>query len=94
MIDSFDYSSQIPKLVYFLENDTLIDKESSILLAFLNNIGFDIVVFSPAGTSGLESYLDENYLTTIRLERMKYDLTYQDINSKKSKSFFEWLFGN
>ena len=61
MIDNFDFSAQIPKLVYFLEDDKELDNDSSIILAYLNSIGFDIVVLSPAGTAGLETYLDEVY---------------------------------
>lgn len=95
LIDNFDFSAQIPKLVYFLENDTVIDKQSCIMLAYLNTIGFDIIVFSPAGTSGVEEYIDSNYLTTVRLDRMKYDMSYNEVKNiiKKSKGLFAKLFG-
>lgn len=95
MIDNFDFSSNIPKLVYFLENDNVIDKKSAIILAYLNNIGFDIVCFAPAGVSGLETYIDTNYISSVRLERMKYDMSYSDVKNiiKKSKGFFAKIFG-
>lgn len=95
MIDNFDFSAQIPKLVYFLEDDKELDNDSCIILAYLNSIGFDIVVLSPAGTAGLETYLDENYFTNIRLGRMKYDVKYSDMKytAKKSKGFLAKLFG-
>ena len=83
------------QLVYFLENDNVIDKKSAIILAYLNNIGFDIVCFAPAGVSGLETYIDTNYISSVRLERMKYDMSYSDVKNiiKKSKGFFAKIFG-
>ena len=78
-----------------VEDDKELDKDSCIILAYLNSIGFDIVVLSPAGTAGLETYLDENYFTNIRLDRMKYDVKYSDMKytAKKSKGFLAKLFG-
>lgn len=94
MIDNFDFSSNIPKLVYFLENDNAIDKESAIVLAYLNNIGFDIICFAPAGISGLETYINTNYISSVRLEHMRYDMSYSDVKNiiKKSKGLFAKLF--
>ena len=93
-IDNFDFSAQIPKFVYFLEKDATMDRDSSIILAYLNNIGFDIIVFSPSGTAGLETYLDDNYFTNIRLDRMKYDMDYNDVKNatRKSKNFLSKFF--
>lgn len=94
LIDNFDFSSHIPKIIYFLERDKSIDKKTSIILSYLNLIGFDIIVFSPSGTSGLDNLIDSNYFCSIRFEQMKYDLLYTDVIAvtKETLNFFKKIF--
>ena len=98
LIDGFDFPNQIPKLIYMLENETILKKSDTFLLAYLKRIGFDILVLSPAGLSNLDSYISPSKFVKIRLENMIYDETKSNItnnirnNINKSKSFLKRLF--
>lgn len=94
LIDGFDFSSDIPKIIYYLPNESSIDYNDSIILALLALIGFDIVVFSPAGQSRLNEYIDSHYLCDIRLEKMNYTTSFNDFKTltKKSKGFLSKFF--
>lgn len=96
LIDGFDYSSQIPKIIYYLPKENTISKEDAWILALLNMLAFDIIVFSPAGQSQLNNYIENQYICDIRLEKMNYELSFNDLKTvaKKSKGFFSSLFSN
>ena len=80
-IENFDFANQVPKIIFFIENNKLIDKFSSFILIFLNEIGFDIILLSPNGRSGIGDFINNNYFTTIRLGMYKEI----DLNKIKNK---------
>ena len=96
LIDGFDYSNQIPKIVYYLPKENNIPKEDAWILALLNAIAFDIIIFSPAGQSQIHEYIDVQYVCNLRLEKMHYEFSFTDLKTvaKKSKGFFSSLFSN
>ncbi len=57
-----DFTNDNLKLVIFLEEEEQISKRQAYLIAYLNKIGFDIVILSPAGLSNLNSYIQSDYL--------------------------------
>lgn len=94
LIDSFDFTSEIPKVVFFLEKEINLTPQYGLLIAFLSKIGFDIVIFSPAGMSDLNSFIKGNRYNNIRLDNINYERTLSDIDNikNKSKSFFGKFF--
>lgn len=86
LIDNFDYSSNIPKLVYFLENENSLELEDGIILMFLSSLGFDVVIYSPAGMSNLSSYIKQTYHFVTRLETLNYNRTYNSLKTIKEKT--------
>lgn len=94
LINSFDFSSDIPKVVIFLENEQTLSKPMTILLAFLNKIGLDIIIFNPAGLFSIDGVLNKERFSTTRLDTTKYDCTYDNsIKTNNKKGFFSRLFG-
>lgn len=92
-IDSFDFTNDIPKLVIFLEEEEQISKRQAYLIAYLNKIGFDIVIFSPAGLSNLNSYIQSDYFNSIRLDKINYERRLSDLKYKQRKqNFFSKFF--
>ena len=89
MIDSFDFVNNIPKLIVFLEDKKSLDEQSCTIIDFLNIVGFDIIILSPAGMSNISSYINKSKYNTIRLDKIVYN---QKIINKR-KSFFSKLFG-
>ena len=90
MIDNFDYTEQVPKAVFFLEKEEELSEQVQLLIAFLFQVGFDLVVFNPAGLCNL-SYFSKDYYDTIRLETMVYEETAEHVLQEK-KSLFRRFF--
>lgn len=91
-IDNFDYTSKIPKLIYFLEDDTSLQIWDINIIALLNKIGYDIIIFSPAGVSDLSSYIKRERFNSERLDKVSYDRKFNQVKESKPKSFFKKLF--
>ena len=89
MIDSFDFVNNIPKLIVFLEDKKSLDEQSCTIIDFLNIVGFDIIILSPAGMSNISSYINKSKYNNIRLDKIVYN---QKIINKR-KSLFSKLFG-
>lgn len=94
MCDNFDYTDKVPKLVIFLEKEDFIKEEILYLIGYINELGFDIIIFSPAGLISIDSVFNINRFNNIRLDSMAYDITLESIKkkSKQTKSFFGKLF--
>lgn len=81
MIQKFDFTKKNPKLIYINTSETIISLEDSILAAFLNLIGFDIVFFVPTGYQSIEKYFNKNLMEEHQIGEYKYDLQVPDLNS-------------
>lgn len=100
LIQKFDYPSNVPKLVVFDNDESLFNDEDSIILSFLNLMGFDILILTPTGYNNIEDKINEKYFDIFKLEKVKFDLELPNFNSisrhKKdnSGSFWSGLFGS
>lgn len=95
LIQKFDYPFKIPKLLIYDNNEDIFSTEDSITLAFLNLMGFDIVIFTPTGYNNIEQKIDENHYDTYKLEDVKFNLNVPNLKSikkNKSNSFWSNLF--
>lgn len=92
LIDSFDFVNDIPKLTIFLNEKTVLSKEDCYVLGFLNKIGIDIIVFSPAGLSDIQSYISTDVFSLIRLEKMNYEENYNNLKTLKKEGLFKRFF--
>ena len=59
----------------------MISLEDSILSAFLNLIGFDILFFIPTGYQSVEKYFAGNLMEEHQIGEYKYDMQVPDLNS-------------
>lgn len=89
MIQKFDFTKKNPKLVYINTGETVISLEDSILVAFLNLIGFDIVFFVPTGYQCIETYFYQKWMEEHQIGEYLYDLQVPDLkrpslNSRRS----------
>jgi hypothetical protein len=93
-IDNFDFTSYIPKIVIFLEKETVLDNTFACFLGFFTKIGFDIVIFDPSGLYNPHVILNEDHLNIIRLDEMNYESTYESLSQIKEKKegFFKRFF--
>lgn len=81
LIQKFDFTKKNPKLIYINTGETVISLEDSILVAFLNLIGFDIVFFVPTGYQSIEKYFTRNIMEEHQIGEYKYDMQVPDLNS-------------
>jgi len=94
MVDNFDYTDKVPKIVVFLEKEDFISDDILYLLGYINQLGFDIIIFNPSGLFSIDSVFNVERFNSVRLDTMKYDLTLDSIKKKKaSKGIFKSLFG-
>ncbi|WP_242846676.1 YceG family protein [Clostridium sp. K25] len=97
LIQKFDYPFEIPKILIYHNNNNLPSTEDSIILAFLNLMCFDIVIFTPTGYNDIECNISKHYYDTYKLEKVKFNLNIPNLNSIKnfkdrSTSFWSNLF--
>jgi len=85
LLQSFDYSQEVPKLVLFqAPQQPALSREDMALLAFLNRFGVDIVFYNPTGQLDLEKHLREDSYDVHRLEHMLFDLYYEEPKPQKT----------
>lgn len=94
LIQTFDYPNQIPKFIIFDNDENIFSEEDSIVLAFLNIMGFDILIFTPTGYNNIEDKIVQKYYDTHKLEKIKldFDITQSDSSKGKFNSLLNGLF--
>ena len=90
LIQKFDFTKKNPKLIYINTTETMISLEDSILIAFLNLIGFDIVFFVPTGYQCVEKYFAKNVMEEHQLGEYMYDLRVPDFDKKSVNVYRSW----
>jgi hypothetical protein len=94
LIETFDYPTSIPKLVIYNNAREAFSDEDAIVIAFLNSIGFDIVIFTPTNYNTIEQKLREDMFDKFQLTAIQFDLQIPTmINRDKSKSILSRMFG-
>lgn len=80
LIQKFDFTKYIPKVVVlaFSENSCSID--DAILLAFLHFAGFDIAIYTPTGYQVVETYYNEPLFVDYQAGEYDYDMKEEDID--------------
>lgn len=74
LIQKFDFTKKNPKLIVVNTTEKLLSLEDSILVAFLNLVGFDIVFFVPTGYQCIEKYFNGPFANEHQLGEYLYDL--------------------
>lgn len=86
LIQKFDFTKKNPKLIYINTAETLISLEDSILAAFLNLIGFDIVFFVPTGYQSVEKHFNRKIMEEHQIGEYMYDLQVPDLKALPSNN--------
>lgn len=91
LLQSFDFTRAIPKILIVDATETMFSLEECILLAFLNLVGFDIAVFTPTGYRNLETHIRPDSFNTLNVGEFRYDLTIPDLHSRRPGGKSGWL---
>ena len=97
-IQSFDFTKCPPKLIIVNTTENMISLEDSVIVAFLNLIGFDILFFIPTGYDNVGKYFSNQIMEEHIIGNYLYDIVIPDFNrlkaeKEKKKSFFSRFFG-
>lgn len=90
LIQKFDFTKKNPKLVYFNTGEKMISLEDTILTAFLNLVGFDVVFFVPAGYQNIEKYFNKRLMEEHQAGEYVYDLQVPNMALVSSNTRPSW----
>lgn len=74
LIQKFDFTKKNPKFIYFNTGEKMISLEDSILTAFLNLVGFDVLFFVPTGYQNVEKHFNRKLMEEHQIGEYVYDL--------------------
>lgn len=92
LIQGFDFTKVPPKVLYLHCKEAMPSVEDSILLAYLNLLGFDIVMFVPTGYQCVEVHYTKELLEEHQVGGYRYDLNAPKLSSGSKKLFGNKLF--
>jgi len=80
LIQKLDFTKKNPKVIVVNTTEQVLSLEESILLAYLNLVGFDIIFFIPTGYQCIERYFQHPFANEQQLGEYIYDLPPPDFN--------------
>lgn len=97
IIQKFDFTKDIPKIVIVSAGRQTFEAFECILLTLFNLIGFDIIVFTPTGYKNLEAFINPEAYQEFNHGEFKYDFIPQNLRIPKEipqekTSFFGRIF--
>lgn len=96
MIQKFDFTKEIPKLIVINTKETMCSLEESIYITFFNLVGFDILLFVPTGYRIIEKYLKQEIFEEHIIGEYMFDLAAPVFRVKPKptgRNVFNKLFG-
>lgn len=85
LIQNYDFTKEVPKVLAIHTKECKSSQEDSILLAYLNMIGFDIAIFIPTGYVSVEQYYTKQLLVEHQIGEYQYDMRIPDFNLLKKR---------
>lgn len=86
LIQKFDFTKKNPKLIYINTKEDIFSIEDTILMVFLNRIGFDIIFFVPTGYQCIEKFSNNIMPEEHQIGEYIYDLNVPNFNDIKLDS--------
>jgi len=94
LLQAYDYPEDVPKIVvYNNEENGNLSFEDCIMLAFMNSMGIDIIIYNPSGYNDIENFIYPEQYDIHRLEKVSFELHFKKYMERK-KGFFKNLFGS
>lgn len=90
MIQKFDFTKKNPKVIYIDATEDMISLEDSILTAFLNLAGFDIVFFVPTGYQICSKFFGKKVMEEHETGEYMYDLQIPEFRGISSNTHQSW----
>ncbi len=91
ILQKFDFTKKNPKVIYVITGEKMLSLEDSIIVAFMNMVGFDIVFFVPTGYQSVEKYFNQKPFEEHQIGDYLYDLQIPNLKAPPTKSGGSWL---
>ena len=91
LLQKYDFTKKNPKFIYINTTEEMISLEDSILTAFLNLAGFDVVYFIPTGYQNVEKYFNGDIMEEHQVGEYMYDLRVPDFDTVSLNTGQSWL---
>ncbi len=95
ILQSFDFTKQIPKLIYIDAVEQTFSLEECVELVLCNLFGFDILIYTPTGYKNLETYVNPQAFEEHTMNEFLYNLEVPKLkipSDDKNSGFFGKLF--
>lgn len=95
LLQSFDFTKQLPKLIWIDAVEQTFTLEECIQLVLCNLIGFDILIYTPTGYKNLETFVSSDAFEEHTLNDFQYNLEvpkFRIPSETKNGGFFGRLF--
>ena len=92
MLQDFDFTRHNPKIVYVNTGERTISIEDAIVIAFLNLVGFDILMFIPTGYACAENYYNSIPFEEHLIGNYAYDLQIPELKTTPKNRFIKKIF--
>ena len=86
LIQKFDFTKEIPKLIVVSTKEELCSLEDSIYIAFLNLIGFDILIYTPTGYRTVGKFLKQGIFEEHQIGEYMFDLRVEQAHLRNAKN--------
>jgi len=94
MLQKFDYSQDIPKLIlYNNELNGTMTRSDAALLLLLNQLGVDLVIYNPPGHNDIENFIDASAFDSHWLEDVVFEQEFKEPSIIK-KVLFQGILKN
>ncbi|MFK9093361.1 YceG family protein [Bacillus salipaludis] len=94
LMERFDYSQHVPKLIIYNNEATgPLSRSDAALLLLLNQFGIDIILYNPPGHNDIENYLDERLFDKHWLDDVVFDQEFKEPSLFK-KGLFQGILKN
>ncbi len=90
MLQKFDFTKSNPKLVCIITSESIMSLEDTILLTFLNLVGFDIAIFVPTGYQSVERFFNKKLMEEHQVGEYLYDLRIPNFGAISSNTRSSW----
>jgi len=90
LVDNFDFTADIPKIIMFIENENTLSERTLLILGFLHKIGLDIIILNPSGMLNAVTVINPDRLNVIRLDQMKYNLIFDECKKSNPQKRGFW----
>ncbi len=95
MLQSFDFTKQLPKLIWIDAVEQTFTLEECVQLVLCNLVGFDILIYTPTGYKNLETFVSADAFEEHTLNEFMYNVEvpkFKIPSETKNSGFFGRLF--